>query len=74
MKIVRLKAGYRINCTNSEFEVLKMIVTAGLPAREDATAIGRLTGSAKAALRRAPFILPDGPLDQITDDRRGNEI
>ena len=70
MKVVRLKSGYRITCTDSEFEALCLVVQVGQDAAQKLQAQSALSSTARSKLRREPFTGPVGPL-RITDDRRG---
>ena len=70
MKIVKLKAGYRITCNDGEFEALYVMVEAGQPLMAPKACHSGLSNSGKRYIRKPPFTGEKGPVLAITDNRR----
>jgi hypothetical protein len=66
LKVTRLREGYRIHLTATEFEVLEAVVNLGVLNIEDLS----LRARARAILRSERWQGPGGPLT-IDDDRKG---
>jgi hypothetical protein len=69
MKVTRLKGGYRITLSNSEFEALKFMVDQGQSIALEEDQQEALSPAAKTAIRREPFAKA-GAMLTVTDDRR----
>lgn len=70
MEVVRLHSGYRIRCTNGEFEALRIMAELAVPLTAEKENRKRFTGRAKGAVQSERFQRQDGPLSVIDDDRR----
>ena len=70
MRVIRLVKGYKLNVTDSEFAALQLMLKLGQEEALKEANYAFLPNSAKAAIRKPPFIDRErGPL-VITDDRR----
>lgn len=69
MKVTRLKMGYRMTCTDSEFSALRHMIALGQANALSSDGFAALPGTAKTALRSERFMQVSGPLS-VDEDRR----
>ena len=69
MKVTRLKMGYRIVCTDSEFSALRHMLAVGQANALSSDAFAAMPGTAKTALRSERFTQASGPL-MVDENRR----
>lgn len=69
MKIVKLRSGYKLNMSDSEFEAMRFMCDQGQAAALERDQHAHLSNGAKVVIRREPFTTPGGPLI-VTENRR----